>query len=421
MERFLVEGGRPLEGRVTVASAKNAVLPILAACLLTGEECVIRNVPALEDVSTMLKLLAAMGVSVRRSGRTVRVRAAGRIAREAPYDIVRRMRAGYYVLGPLLGRFGQARVSLPGGCAIGARPVDLHLKGLEALGAQVEVEHGYILARARRLAGAPMLLEGTKGPSVGATTNVMMAAVLARGETVIEGAAREPEVADLAAFLNLLGAKVRGAGGPTIRVRGVRTLGGGEFRPVPDRVEAATFAVAAALTRGRVEIHNCRPGHLAAVIDRLGETGAEVVCRPRAMTVTGLERPRPLQFGTAPYPGFPTDVQAQFTALLAVADGTSVVTENIFEARFLHAMELARMGADVAVNGNVAVIRGVPRLSGAQVMASDLRASAALVLAGLVAEGVTEVRRIYHLDRGYERLETKLGALGARIKRVGDD
>lgn len=421
MDRFIIRGGRRLEGTVTVASAKNAVLPILAACLLTEAECIIRNVPALEDVNTMLKLLAAMGVSVRRAGRCVRVCAAGRVAREAPYDIVRKMRAGYYVLGPLLGRFGQARVSLPGGCAIGARPVDLHLRGLEALGARVGVEHGYILARARKLTGAPMLLGGTRGPSVGATANVMMAAVLARGETVIDGAAREPEIADLAAFLNRLGARVRGAGGPTIRVRGVKTLGGADFRPVPDRIEAGTFAAAAALTRGRIEIRNCRPDHLAAAVDKLGEAGAETHCRPRSLVVTGRTRPRPLQFGTAPYPGFPTDLQAQFTALLSVADGTSVVTENVFEARFLHAMELGRMGADIAVSGNTAVIRGVPRLSGAQVMASDLRASAALVLAGLVAEGETEVRRIYHLDRGYERLEAKLGRLGARIERVRDD
>ncbi|HDQ99821.1 MAG TPA: UDP-N-acetylglucosamine 1-carboxyvinyltransferase [candidate division WOR-3 bacterium] len=421
MDRFLIHGGRPLFGSVSVASAKNAVLPILAACLLTEEECAIRNVPALEDVRTMLKLLAALGVSVQHSGRTVRLCAGGRIARSAPYDIVRRMRAGYYVLGPLLGRFGEARVSLPGGCAIGARPVDLHLKGLEALGARVEVEHGYVQARARRLAGAAMRLEGTRGPSVGATANVMMAAVLARGETVIDGAAREPEVVDLAAFLGRLGADIRGAGTPTVRVRGVRRLGGADFRPIPDRVEAGTFAVAAALTGGRVQVRNCRPEHLAAVVDKLGEAGAEVTCERRSLTVTGRGRPRPLCLGTAPYPGFPTDIQAQFTALLAVADGTSVVTENIFEARFLHTMELARMGADIQVSGSVAVIRGVPRLSGAQVMASDLRASAALVLAGLVAEGETEVRRIYHLDRGYERLESKLGALGARIERRGDD
>ncbi|MFO7676058.1 MAG: UDP-N-acetylglucosamine 1-carboxyvinyltransferase [bacterium] len=420
MDRFLVRGGRPLRGAVRVASAKNAVLPILAACLLTEEECVVRDVPALADVATMLRLLAAMGVRVARSGRTVRLRAAGQIAREAPYDIVRKMRAGYYVLGPLVGRFGQARVSLPGGCAIGARPVDLHLKGLEALGTRVEVEHGYIVARARRLAGGPMLLEGTRGPSVGATANVMMAAVLARGETVIDGAAREPEVVDLADFLNRLGARIEGVGTPTVRIRGVRALGGAEFRPIPDRVEAGTFAAAAALTGGRVEIRNCRPDHLSAVIDKLGEAGVEVECRKRSMTVTGRGRPGPLNIGTAPYPGFPTDLQAQFTALLTVAKGTSVVTENIFEARFLHAMELQRLGAAIEVTGNVAVIRGRERLSGAQVMASDLRASAALVLAGLVAEGETEVLRIYHLDRGYERIEDKLGALGARIERLAE-
>lgn len=421
MDRLLIRGGRTLSGSVTVASAKNAVLPVLAACLLTEEECVIRNVPELEDVRTMLELLSALGVSVRRTGRTVRLRAAGSISREAPYDIVRRMRAGYYVLGPLLGRFGEARVSLPGGCAIGARPVDLHLRGLEMLGARVGVEHGYVHARARRLTGAAMLLEGTRGPSVGATANVMMAACAARGETVISGAAREPEIADLAAFLNRLGAGIEGAGTPVVRIRGARALGGAEFRPIPDRVEAGTFAVAAALAGGRVRIRNCRPDHLAAVIDKLGEAGVEVACRRRELTVTSPGRPRAVQLGTAPYPGFPTDVQAQFTALLAVARGTSVVTENVFEARFLHAMELARMGARIAVTGNVAVIRGVPRLSGAQVMASDLRASAALVLAGLVAKGETEVRRIYHLDRGYERLETRLRALGAQVERLAGE
>jgi UDP-N-acetylglucosamine 1-carboxyvinyltransferase len=392
MDRFLIRGGPRLSGTVTVTSAKNAVLPILAACLLTGDECVIRNVPGLEDVRTMLRLLELMGVAVTRSGRTVRIRAAGRIAREAPYDIVRR-----------------------------ARPVDLHLKGLAALGARVEVEQGYVRARARRLRGATILLEGAKGPSVGATANVMMAAVLAPGETVIRGAAREPEVADLAGFLNAMGARVAGAGTDTVQVRGVKELHGANYRPIPDRIEAGTLAVAAVLTRGELELKNCRPDHMAAVLDKLVEAGAEVTVRPRSLVVRGAGRPNPVRISTAPYPGFPTDLQAQFSALLTLARGTSVVTENIFESRFMHAMELDRMGASIEVSGNMAIVHGRAGLSGAQVMASDLRASAALVLAGLVARGETEIRRIYHLDRGYEQLEEKLAGVGARIRRVGDE
>ena len=421
MDRFLIRGGPRLSGTVTVASAKNAVLPILAACLLTGDECVIRNVPGLEDVRTMLRLLELMGVAVTRSGRTVRIRAAGRVAREAPYDIVRRMRASYYVLGPLIGRFHAARVSQPGGCAIGPRPVDLHLKGLTALGARVEVDRGYVRARARRLRGATIQLEGAKGPSVGATANVLMAAVLTPGETLIRGAAREPEVADLAGFLNAMGARVEDAGTDTIRVRGVRELHGADYRPIPDRIEAGTLAIAAVLTRGELELKNCRPDQMAAVLDKLVEAGAEVIVRRRSLVVRGAVRPNPMRISTAPYPGFPTDLQAQFTTLLTLAGGTSVVTENIFESRFMHAMELDRMGASIEVSGNMAIIHGRAGLSGAQVMASDLRASAALVLAGLVARGETEIRRIYHLDRGYEQLEEKLAGVGARIRRVGDE
>lgn len=417
MDRFVIHGGRRLEGRVTAASAKNAVLPILAACLLTDEECVIRGVPRLEDVATMARLLETMGVEVAWRGRTVRLRA-GRVSERAPYDIVRKMRASYYVLGPLVGRLGRAEVSLPGGCAIGARPVDLHLKGIEALGAEVRVEHGYIKARARKLCGAGMVLEGVSGPSVGATANTMMAAALAQGITEIRGAACEPEVADLAKFLNRMGARVEGAGTPTVRVHGVSRLRGAEHRPIPDRIEAGTLAVAAAMTRGQVEIRNCRPDHLGVVIETLRATGSEVTARRNSLVVSGSGRPEPVTIGTAPYPGFPTDLQAQFTALLCLARGTSVVTESIFENRFLHAMELARMGAQIEVTGRTAVVKGVARLQSAQVMASDLRASAALVLAGLAARGETVVRRIYHLDRGYERLEQKLAGLGARIERV---
>lgn len=418
MDKFLIRGGRRLEGRVSVAVAKNAVLPILAACLLTDEPCTIRGVPQLEDVATMLRLLASMGAQVTRRGGTVTVTAAGKIDRTAPYDIVRKMRASYYVLGPLLARFGDCRVSLPGGCAIGPRPVDLHLKGISALGARIAVEHGYIHATGRQLQGSPMVLEGANGPSVGATCNVIMAAALARGETVIEGAAAEPEVADLADFINCLGGRVEGGGSSTVRIRGVRRLHGAEYRPIPDRIEAGTFAAAAAITRGRVEITNCNPAHLVAVIAKLREAGITVETDRNTMIVSAHDRPEPVRISTMPYPGFPTDLQAQFTALLCLGKGTSVVTENIFESRFLHALELNRMGARIDITGNMAVILGIESLSSAQVMASDLRASAALVLAGLAARGTTEVLRIYHLDRGYEKLEAKLNALGARIERV---
>lgn len=418
MDRFVVSGGTRLQGDVAVASSKNAVLPILAACLLTDQECVVSGVPLLEDVATMLRLLESMGVEVTRRGGTVRVRASARLETEAPYDIVRKMRASYYVLGPLLGRMGAARVSLPGGCAIGTRPVDLTLRGIEALGTRVRLEHGYVDAAAPSLRGARVLLEGARGPSVGATINTMMAAALAQGETVIAGAACEPEVADVAGFLNRMGAKVDGAGTAEVLIKGVGRLGGAEYHPIPDRIETGTLAVAAAITKGRVRLTNCRPGHLEGFVDRLRETGAEVETTRTTMTVSAKSRARPADISTAPYPGFPTDLQAQFMALVCTAEGASTVTENIFPSRFMHAMELDRMGAKVEVNGNVAVVRGVDRLSGAQVMASDLRASAALVLAALVAEGKTEILRIYHLDRGYERLEQKLNALGAKIERV---
>jgi UDP-N-acetylglucosamine 1-carboxyvinyltransferase len=418
MDKFLIHGPTRLEGSVSTATAKNAVLPIFAACLLTEEPCVIRDVPLLEDVSTMARLLRSMGVKVELRKRTMKIAAGGKIERTAPYDIVRKMRASYYVLGPLLGRFGDARVSLPGGCAIGPRPVDLHLKGIAALGAEVRLEHGYIHARGRPLRGGTMLLEGTSGPSVGATANTMMAAALARGETVIEGAACEPEVIDLAGFLIAMGAKIEGHGTPVVRIKGVRRLHGADYRPIPDRIEAGTLAVAAAITRGSLEITACEPEHLTAVIDRLRQAGATVETGKRRLVVSAERRPGPVTITTAPYPGFPTDLQAQFSTLLAIGHGTSVVTENVFESRFLHALELNRMGAKIDINGRMAVIQGVEHLSGAQVMASDLRASAALVLAAIAARGETEIQRIYHLDRGYETLERKLGGVGAKIERV---
>jgi len=417
MDKFVIRGPTRLAGAVPTAAAKNAVLPILAACLLTEEPCIIRDVPQLEDVRTMVRLLRSLGVQVEQRRRTVKVMAAGRIERTATYDIVRKMRAGYYVLGPLLGRFGDARVSLPGGCAIGPRPVDLHLKGIAALGAEVSLEHGYIHASGT-LRGGTMLLEGASGPSVGATANTMMAAVLADGETVIQGAACEPEVCDLAGFLTAMGARIEGCGTPVVRVKGTKRLHGADYRPIPDRIEAGTLAVAAAISRGSLEITNCEPTHLTSVIDRLRQAGSTVETGKRKLVVDAERRPAPVTITTAPYPGFPTDLQAQFTALLSVGDGTSVVTENVFESRFLHALELNRMGAKIDVNGRIAVIQGAEYLSGAQVMASDLRASAALVLAGLAAKGETEVQRIYHLDRGYESLEKKLGSVGAKIERV---
>jgi UDP-N-acetylglucosamine 1-carboxyvinyltransferase len=417
MDKFVIRGQTRLDGTVATAAAKNAVLPILAACLLTEEPCTIRDIPLLEDVKTMARLLRSLGVQVEQRKHTIKIAASDKIERTATYDIVRKMRASYYVLGPLLGRFGDARVSLPGGCAIGPRPVDLHLKGIAALGAEVDLEHGYIHATGK-LRGGTMLLEGASGPSVGATANTIMAAVLADGETVIQGAACEPEISDLAGFLSAMGAKIEGCGTPVIRVKGVKRLHGAEYWPIPDRIEAGTLAVAAAITGGRLEINGCEPAHLTSAIDCLRAAGVVVETGKRRMTVSAERRPAPVVITTAPFPGFATDLQAQFMAMLALGQGTSVVTENVFEARFLHALELNRMGARIDINGRTAVIRGVESLSGAQVMASDLRASAALVLAGLAAKGETEVLRIYHLDRGYESLEQKLNGVGAKVERV---
>jgi len=418
VDKFIIHGPSRLEGSVPTATAKNAVLPILAACLLTEEPCLIRDVPLLEDVRTMARLLRSLGVQVAQRKHTIKVAAGDKIERTATYDIVRKMRASYYVLGPLLGRFGDARVSLPGGCAIGPRPVDLHIKGIASLGAEVSLEHGYLHATGRCLRGGTMLLEGASGPSVGATANTMMAAALADGDTVIQGAACEPEVSDLAGFLTAMGAKIEGYGTPVVRIKGVKRLHGVEYRPIPDRIEAGTLAVAAAITRGNLEITDCEPEHLTSAIDRLRQAGVTVEAGKRRLVVSAERRPEAVTVATAPYPGFPTDLQAQFTALLTIGNGTSVVTENVFESRFLHALELNRMGAKIDINGRMAVIQGAECLSGAQVMASDLRASAALVLAGLAAKGETEIQRIYHLDRGYESLEQKLGGVGAKIERV---
>ena len=415
MDRLRITGGGPLAGEVGVAGAKNAALPILAATLLTGDEVVLENVPQLADVTTMGRLLAGMGARLSREGSRVVAKADAIGAAEAPYELVKTMRASILVLGPLLARFGQARVSLPGGCAIGARPVDQHIKGLRALGAQLQIEHGYIVAEASRLKGARIV---TDMVTVTGTENLMMAAVLADGETVIENAAREPEVVDLARCLNAMGARIRGAGSDCVVIDGVERLHGATHRVLPDRIETGTFLVAAAACGGDVRLTGAAPETLEAVLDKLRQAGAEVEAGADWVRLRARGRPRPVSLRTAPHPGFPTDMQAQFMALDCIADGVGRITETIFENRFMHVLELQRLGAQIDIEGSTAVVRGVPKLSGASVMATDLRASASLVVAGLVAEGETIVDRIYHLDRGYDRMEARLAALGARIERL---
>ena len=417
MDKLLIRGGTALEGEVRISGAKNAALPILAAALLPEEPVRIGNVPQLHDVTTMIALLGRMGVSVALDER-MQVEVDPRQAREAvaPYELVKTMRASILVLGPLLARHGQADVSLPGGCAIGARPVNLHVEGLKAMGAEIEIEGGYIRARAGRLRGARIVLETV---TVTGTENLMMAATLAQGRTIIENAAREPEVVDLAGFLNAMGARVSGAGTDTLVIEGVERLHGCSYEVLPDRIEAGTYLVAGAITGGRVRARNARAGHLDAVLAKLREGGAVLKVDEQWIEIDMRgRRPRAVDLRTSPYPGFPTDMQAQFAALDAVAEGVSTVVETVFENRYMHMLELRRLGADIRIEGHTAVIHGVPRLSGAPVMATDLRASASLVLAGLVAEGITEVQRIYHIDRGYECIEEKLGQLGADIRRV---
>ena len=412
--RLEIEGGRPLEGSVTVSAAKNATLPALAAGLLTAEPLVFPNVPALNDVRTMVKLLETLGGRVERHGTEARVQVKRLTSDVAPYELVSTMRASVLVLGPLVARQGSARVALPGGCAIGVRPIDQHLKGLARLGADIAIENGYVVARASRLKGAHIT---TDLVTVTGTENLMMAATLASGTTVIENAAREPEVSDLAALLNAMGARIQGAGTDRIEIEGVTDLGGATHRVLPDRIEAGTLIVAGAITRGDVTVTDLLPEHLSAVLAKLEECGVPLEVGPTWVRVRGPERPRPADVITSPFPGFPTDMQAQVMTLLGLADGQSRVTETIFENRFMHVAELDRMGARIETDGSTAVIRGVPHYQGAEVMASDLRASAALVLAGLAARGRTTISRVYHLDRGYERMEAKLVGLGARIER----
>jgi UDP-N-acetylglucosamine 1-carboxyvinyltransferase len=415
MDKIVIRGGRCLQGEVSVEGAKNAALPILLAALLTPERCTFRNVPHVVDVRTTLRLLSDLGVRVEETEGVIGVQAE-RLARlEAQYDLVKTMRASFLSLGPLVARFGRARVSTPGGCAIGSRPVDLHLEGLQKLGARVRIVHGYVEAEADQLRGTSIYLDV---PSVGATEHLMMVATLAEGRTTIENAAREPEVVDLAGALSAMGAQINGAGDDVITIDGVPALHGIDYSIIGDRIEAGTFMLATAVTGGDVYVRGARGDHLHSVILKLREAGAEVREDVDGIRVIGNGRLRSVDVKTMPYPGFPTDLQAQMMAALALADGRAVISESIFENRFMHVLELNRMGADIKVHGNSAIVRGVAALSGAPVMATDLRASVCLVLAGLAAEGVTEVSRVYHLDRGYARIEAKLSALGADIRRV---
>lgn len=418
MDKIIISGGRTLKGEVEMSGAKNSVLPILAATILAEGTSIIENVPDLRDVNSMVRLLRTLGLGVKRDGSRITIKQQRELKHVAPYNLVSTMRASFCVLGPLIARLGKAEVSLPGGCVIGARPIDLHIKGLQELGVKVKVKHGYVVAHVHNLKGADIYLGGAFGSSVLATANVMMAAVLAKGRTRIENAACEPEIVDLAAFLNKMGAKVSGAGSHLIEITGVKRLKGVVHSVIPDRIETGTFMIAAAITGGEVLLRNVVPDHNNALIDKLKKCGVGITKYKDKIRVQAKRRLCPIDLTTFSYPGFPTDLQAQMMSLMCVTPGISVITEKIYPDRFIHISELNRMGASIFLEGASAIINGVKRLSGAPVMASDLRASAALVLAGLVAEGDTEVHRVYHLDRGYEDLEEKLSALGAKIQRV---
>jgi UDP-N-acetylglucosamine 1-carboxyvinyltransferase len=414
MDEILIRGGKRLAGDVRISGAKNSALPILASTILGGGECVITNLPRVVDVLTMGKLLGILGAKASHEGNRAVIQVDAIESTEAPYDLVKTMRASVLVLGPLVARWGEAKVSLPGGCAIGSRPVNLHLAGLAKLGADISIEHGYITARAKRLRGERIYSDT---PTVTGTENLMMAATLAEGVTTLENAAKEPEIVDLAEFLVKRGARIRGAGTDEIVIEGVRELHAGDHDVIPDRIEAGTYLAAAAVTQGDVTATHCRPGHLEAVLMKLREAGADVQEGNDYVRLTMPDTLRGTDLRTLPFPGFPTDMQAQMVALLSLAEGTSVVTETVFESRFMHVEELRRMGANIRVEGNRLVVTGRKQLTGAPVMASDLRASAGLIVAGLAAEGVTQVQRVYHLDRGYERIEEKLRALGAEVQR----
>ena len=414
MDKIIIEGGEPLEGEIEVSGSKNAALPILAASLLTEGWCTFHNIPDLVDVKTIKELLISLGAAIEEEN-PLRINGGDIKNCLASYDLVKTMRASILVLGPLVARMGQARVSLPGGCAIGARPVNLHLKALQALGADIDLRDGYVEAKTTGLRGATIYFDTS---TVTGTENIMMAAVLAEGRTVLENAAREPEIVNLAAVLNDMGAKIRGAGTDIITIEGVKTLNPVEARVIPDRVEAGTYMIAAVLTGGEVIVKGCEPSHVEALITKLREAGSSIEPVEKGLKISGRGKVDSVDITTLPYPGFPTDLQAQMMVLMAGAKGISVIRETVFENRFMHVNELMRMGADILIDGNQAVVKGVEKLKGAQVMATDLRASASLVLAGLVAEGRTELSRVYHLDRGYEKIENKLSSLGARIRRV---
>ncbi len=414
MDKIIVEGGVPLEGAVTISGAKNAALPVLSACLLTGGWHSLHNIPHLKDVQTIKEILSDLGVVFEQKGQTLKVNSDNLGSCTAPYKLVKTMRASVVVLGPLLARLGKARISLPGGCAIGARPIDLHLKGLSAMGVDITLEHGYVVANASRLKGADIFFDV---PTVTGTENLMMAAVKAEGKTTLNNAAKEPEVVDLANMLNQMGGQIEGAGTDTVTITGVKDLYPVRYAIIPDRIEAGTFLIAAGITRGNVRLKGCRIGDMEAVIEKLLDSGMEIEKQGEDLVAIGHDEMRGVDIKTMPFPGFPTDMQAQFMALMCLADGWSMIRETVFENRFMHVSELRRMGADIEINRGQALVRGKRNLSGAQVMATDLRASASLVLAGLAAKGRTEISRVYHLDRGYQGLELKLSLLGSKIWR----
>ncbi|MBU4561489.1 UDP-N-acetylglucosamine 1-carboxyvinyltransferase [bacterium] len=415
MERIIITGGERLKGRVRISGSKNAALPIMAATLLTNGVTTLSNIPRLKDVTTMARVLRTLGAKVEFRERELKIDTTNVDSFLAPYNLVKTMRASFLVFGPLLAKLGRARVSLPGGCAIGSRPVDLHLRGFEELGAEVSMGGGYTQVKRDGLMGAEIYLDF---PSVGATENLMMAATLAKGKTIIENAAKEPEIVDLANFLNKMGAKIKGAGTDTIEIIGIKELKGTDYSIIPDRIEAGTYMIASAITRGDVTLEGARLDHLEPLVTKLREIGVEVIENEGAIEIRAKRGIKAVDVKTLPYPGFPTDMQAQFMALMSITPGMSIITETVFENRFMHVSELARMGADIKIEGASAIVKGVKSLSGAPVMATDLRASAALILAGLVAKGKTEISRIYHLDRGYERIEEKLSNLGAKIERI---
>jgi len=420
MDRFVINGGRRLSGKLAVSGSKNAALPLIMASILSDEASTIDNVPDLADIRSMILILEVLGVKTDLDGSVLHINPSNSDEFEAPYDLVRKMRASVYALGALIGRCGRARVSFPGGCVIGPRPIDLHLKGLEALGVQIELEHGYIIAHADKLVGNDINLRGPHGSSVGATVNVMMAAVKAEGVTTIKDASCEPQIVELAAFLNAMGAEIEGAGTPLVTIHGVEELHGTNHSVIPDRIETATYMIAAAITGGDILIENSSIQRTAAVVEKLREIGVDIVEEKNGIKVSAGSPLKSVDIRTAPYPGFPTDVQSQMMAAATIAEGISVITETVHPERFMHVSELNRMGADIKIEGNSAVVKGVPKLSGAPIMASELRGGAGLVLAGLAAENQTVVSRVYHIDRGYEHIENKLASVGADIERVSD-